>query len=293
VVHAVCLTLAGASMLAIPAIHDRGLLFLPMIGVGLAWASIMGNPYVMLAGSIPPSGSGVYMGIFNMFIVIPMMIQIFTLPLVLPAAARRQPRERDPAGGRAAHLRRRRRVVRADARRRVDHRGQRLTSERSTAAGAVGRRAGRERHEGGSGAPCAAPALLRSRGRGPGTAVRPRAIRRRGRSAGVGPGARDGLRRLLHGERLVLVGLDHAPGGDGPRAHVVDEADGGGGREQARAADHDHVQRGVRVVGAEHRARERAEARATPTISGMTMKKLNTPMYTPIRCCGMAVESMA
>jgi maltose/moltooligosaccharide transporter len=82
VVHAACLTLAGASMLAIPAIRDRGLLLLPMVGVGLAWASIMGNPYVMLAGSIPPERVGVYMGIFNMFIVIPMMIQIFTLPLV-------------------------------------------------------------------------------------------------------------------------------------------------------------------------------------------------------------------
>ncbi|MFM2399598.1 MAG: hypothetical protein RL341_1755, partial [Pseudomonadota bacterium] len=51
------------------------------IGVGLAWASIMGNPYIMLAGSIPAERTGVYMGIFNMFIVIPMMIQIFTLPL--------------------------------------------------------------------------------------------------------------------------------------------------------------------------------------------------------------------
>ena len=52
-----------------------------MIGIGLAWASIMGNPYIMLAGSIPPERTGVYMGIFNMFIVIPMIIQIFTLPL--------------------------------------------------------------------------------------------------------------------------------------------------------------------------------------------------------------------
>ena len=41
----------------------------------------MGNPYVLLAGSIPPKRTGVYMGIFNMFIVIPMIIQIFTLPL--------------------------------------------------------------------------------------------------------------------------------------------------------------------------------------------------------------------
>ena len=52
-----------------------------MVGIGLAWASIMGNPYVMLAGCIPPERTGVYMGIFNMFIVIPMIIQIFTLPL--------------------------------------------------------------------------------------------------------------------------------------------------------------------------------------------------------------------
>jgi maltose/moltooligosaccharide transporter len=81
VTHAVCLTLAGIAMLSIPSITDRALLFIPMIGVGLAWASMMGNPYVMLAGCIPPERVGVYMGIFNMFIVIPMMIQIFTLPL--------------------------------------------------------------------------------------------------------------------------------------------------------------------------------------------------------------------
>ena len=81
VMHAFCLTLAGIAMLSIPMITSRALLFVPMIGVGLAWASIMGNPYVMLAGSIPQERVGVYMGIFNMFIVIPMMIQIFTLPL--------------------------------------------------------------------------------------------------------------------------------------------------------------------------------------------------------------------
>ncbi len=81
VVHALCLTLAGLAMLWIPSITDRALLFVPMIGIGLCWASIMGNPYIMLAGSIPPERTGVYMGIFNMFIVIPMMIQILTLPL--------------------------------------------------------------------------------------------------------------------------------------------------------------------------------------------------------------------
>ncbi len=80
-VHAVCLALAAAGMWAIPAIHDRWLLFVPMIGIGMAWASIMGNPYILLAGSIPPERAGVYMGIFNMFIVLPMLIQMLTLPL--------------------------------------------------------------------------------------------------------------------------------------------------------------------------------------------------------------------
>jgi len=79
--HAACLTAAGLGMLAIPGISSKAWLFVPMIGVGLGWASIMGNPYVMLAKSIPPERTGVYMGIFNMFIVIPMLIQSVTLPL--------------------------------------------------------------------------------------------------------------------------------------------------------------------------------------------------------------------
>ena len=81
VMHTICLICAGIGMWFIPSIHDKLWLFIPMIGVGMAWASLMGNPYIMLAGSIPPERTGVYMGIFNMFIVIPMMIQIFTLPL--------------------------------------------------------------------------------------------------------------------------------------------------------------------------------------------------------------------
>ncbi len=81
VVHAICLAIAGISMAVIPELHEGKLLLLPMLGIGLAWASVMGNPYVMLAGCIPARRTGVYMGIFNMFIVIPMIIQIFTLPL--------------------------------------------------------------------------------------------------------------------------------------------------------------------------------------------------------------------
>ena len=81
VMHAACLAAGGLGMLAIPSIDQQAWLFIPMIGVGLCWASIMGNPYVMLASSIPPERTGVYMGIFNMFIVIPMLIQSVTLPL--------------------------------------------------------------------------------------------------------------------------------------------------------------------------------------------------------------------
>ena len=82
VTHSACLMAAGVAMLVIPGIHTQAWLFVPMIGIGLGWASIMGNPYVMLANSIPPERTGVYMGIFNMFIVIPMLIQSVTLPLV-------------------------------------------------------------------------------------------------------------------------------------------------------------------------------------------------------------------
>ena len=82
IVHAVCLMLAGVGMWVLPTVQDKTLLFVPMIGIGLAWASIMGNPYIMLARSIPPERAGVYMGIFNMFIVLPMIVQMLTLPLI-------------------------------------------------------------------------------------------------------------------------------------------------------------------------------------------------------------------
>jgi maltose/moltooligosaccharide transporter len=81
-VHAVCLTASGIAMLVLPGIGQRAWLFAPMLGIGVGWASMMGNPYVMLADCIPPRRTGVYMGIFNMFIVIPMMIEGLTLPLI-------------------------------------------------------------------------------------------------------------------------------------------------------------------------------------------------------------------
>lgn len=80
-VHACCLAASGAAMLAIPALPSEGWLFVAMIGIGIGWAGMMGNPYIMLTGMIPPARNGVYMGIFNMFIVIPMMIESLSIPL--------------------------------------------------------------------------------------------------------------------------------------------------------------------------------------------------------------------
>jgi maltose/moltooligosaccharide transporter len=73
-VHALALGCGGLGMIAMPLIHAKALLFVPAIGVGLAWGSIMGNPYTILTSSIPAPRTGVYMGIFNMMIVVPMLL---------------------------------------------------------------------------------------------------------------------------------------------------------------------------------------------------------------------------
>ena len=81
-VHAACLTASGVAMLLIPGVETPLALFALMAGIGIGWAGMMGNTYVMLADSIPPERNGIYMGIFNMFIVIPMLIQTLTMPLI-------------------------------------------------------------------------------------------------------------------------------------------------------------------------------------------------------------------
>ncbi len=74
-VHFACLILAGLGLLAFPHIENKYLLFAPMTGFGIAWASMMGVPYMLVVGSIPKERFGVYMGIINMMIVIPMIFQ--------------------------------------------------------------------------------------------------------------------------------------------------------------------------------------------------------------------------
>lgn len=81
-VHFGSLLLAGTGLLFLPLIHTPSLLILPMIGFGIGWASMMGTPYAILAGSIPPHRTGVYMGILNMFIVLPMLLQTLSFKFV-------------------------------------------------------------------------------------------------------------------------------------------------------------------------------------------------------------------
>lgn len=81
-VHTFSLAVSGAAMITIFLYVGRIPLLVPMIGIGIGWASMMGNPYVMLADSAPPEKTGTYMGVFNMFIVIPMIIESLTLPLI-------------------------------------------------------------------------------------------------------------------------------------------------------------------------------------------------------------------
>ncbi len=69
--HSLCLICGGLGLLSVAVIHSKYLLLLSMTGVGIAWASTLAMPYAILAGSLPQSKTGVYMGIFNFFIVIP------------------------------------------------------------------------------------------------------------------------------------------------------------------------------------------------------------------------------
>lgn len=81
--HALNLTLGAAGFLGVFLIHDPQWLWLPMIGVGFAWASIVSLPYAMLANAVPGRKMGLYMGVFNIFIVVPQLVAATILGAVL------------------------------------------------------------------------------------------------------------------------------------------------------------------------------------------------------------------
>ncbi|MBL0057401.1 MAG: MFS transporter [Chitinophagaceae bacterium] len=72
--HAACLLIGGIGLISVNYIHEPWMLFVAMSMVGIAWASILSMPYSMLAGCLPEDKIGIYMGIFNFFIVLPEII---------------------------------------------------------------------------------------------------------------------------------------------------------------------------------------------------------------------------
>jgi maltose/moltooligosaccharide transporter len=70
-------------LLSILLLKDPLLLLGSMVGVGIAWASILSMPYAILTGSLPPSKMGYYMGVFNFFIVIPQIVAAALLGFVV------------------------------------------------------------------------------------------------------------------------------------------------------------------------------------------------------------------
>ncbi|MDZ4702417.1 MAG: MFS transporter, partial [Saprospiraceae bacterium] len=72
--HAICLVFGALGLMSVFFIKDPNLLIGSMVGVGIAWASILSMPYAILTGSLPAAKMGYYMGVFNFFIVIPQIV---------------------------------------------------------------------------------------------------------------------------------------------------------------------------------------------------------------------------
>jgi maltose/moltooligosaccharide transporter len=72
--HSLCLLCGALGLISVSWVHDKNLLFVSMVGIGVAWTSILSMPYAMLSGCLPKDKVGIYMGIFNFFIVLPEII---------------------------------------------------------------------------------------------------------------------------------------------------------------------------------------------------------------------------
>jgi maltose/moltooligosaccharide transporter len=83
--HMICLLIGALSYASMLVIRDKYLMILPMIGIGLTWASILTMPYVILSSVLPQHKMGVYMGIFNFFIVIPQLLTAVIMGAVINA----------------------------------------------------------------------------------------------------------------------------------------------------------------------------------------------------------------
>jgi maltose/moltooligosaccharide transporter len=82
-VHFICLVIASVGFMAFPFIENKILLYVAISGFGIGWASMMGVPYLLVVSQIPKERYGVYMGIINMLIVVPMLIQTVTFGYIM------------------------------------------------------------------------------------------------------------------------------------------------------------------------------------------------------------------
>jgi maltose/moltooligosaccharide transporter len=81
-VHAVCLVCGALGLVSVYFVTSPYALLASMVGVGIAWASILSIPYVILSSAIPAERMGVYMGVFNLFIVIPQIVMSMIVPRI-------------------------------------------------------------------------------------------------------------------------------------------------------------------------------------------------------------------
>ncbi|HKG45484.1 MAG TPA: MFS transporter [Pyrinomonadaceae bacterium] len=98
-VHMIALLCGGIGLISVLFITNKWMLFASMAGVGIAWASILSMPYVMLSTAVPPSRMGVYMGVFNLFIVIPQIVMSLIVPRIYANLLGGDPRNAVVLGG--------------------------------------------------------------------------------------------------------------------------------------------------------------------------------------------------
>ena len=91
VTHMLALTAGGLGLISIYFVTEPNMLLLSMVGVGIAWASILSIPYAMLAGVLPPNKMGYYMGVFNFFIVIPQIVAAGILGFIIKHLFKNEP----------------------------------------------------------------------------------------------------------------------------------------------------------------------------------------------------------
>ena len=98
-VHAVCLLAGGIGLSSVLVANDKYVLLLSMVGVGIAWASILSMPYAMVSSALPKENMGAYMGIFNLFIVIPQVVATLALGPIMQFLLADDPVRAVAAGG--------------------------------------------------------------------------------------------------------------------------------------------------------------------------------------------------